>query len=47
MRAPKIGDIVIIYGQRCRVYRLHPLGTVDVESLDSGRCYRLSGLPLQ
>lgn len=43
----KIGTIITVYGQPCRVYRMHPLGTVDVETLDGKRCYRVTGLPLQ
>jgi len=42
----KIGDIITVYGQKCRVYRIHGMGTVDVETLDGERCYRVSGLPL-
>ncbi|KKL04367.1 hypothetical protein LCGC14_2616790 [marine sediment metagenome] len=31
----------------CRIVKIRPLGTIDVEATDdSGRCWRLSGLPL-
>jgi hypothetical protein len=37
-----------IRGKRemCRLLQIHPLGTVDVERLSDGSCYRVSGLPL-
>lgn len=35
-----------IYGklERCRVLALHGRYTVDVEVINTGRCYRVSGL---
>jgi len=37
---------VLIYGkpERVEVLRLHPFGTIDVERLADGRCFRVSGL---
>ncbi|WP_186275828.1 hypothetical protein [Burkholderia gladioli] len=37
---------VMIFGrlQRCRVLRRHPHGTIDVQRLSDGECFRLSGL---
>lgn len=37
---------VSIYGRDvlARVLVVHPANTIDVEVLDSGRCYRVSGL---
>ncbi|HZN48397.1 MAG TPA: hypothetical protein VFB71_12290 [Ramlibacter sp.] len=29
----------------CRVLKVHPAGTLDVERLTDGTCYRLTGLP--
>lgn len=40
----KIGDLVEARGQRCRVTRVHPFGTYDVETVDGARCYRITGL---
>lgn len=43
----KIGDIVKgYYFGPARIIRIHPFGTIDVEVIASGRCYRISGLPL-
>lgn len=39
------GDLVEAYGQKCRVYKVLPMGTIDVEAIDgSGRRFRISGL---
>ncbi|KWN11719.1 hypothetical protein WT83_19195 [Burkholderia territorii] len=37
-----------IYGhrERCRILARHGAGTIDVERLSDGRCFRVSGLPL-
>jgi hypothetical protein len=44
MHAP-IGAIVNVRGIECRIFRIRPAGTLDVEATDgSGRCWRLSGL---
>ena len=41
---PQIGQLVTVYGQQCRIIAIHDFGTIDVETLDGSRCYRLSGL---
>jgi hypothetical protein len=42
---PEIGQLITVRGLQCRITRIHPLGTLDVEATDgSGRCFRLSGL---
>ena len=38
------GDIMVVRGVRCRVTRVLPLGTVDVEAVDRSRAYRVTGL---
>lgn len=41
----KVGDVV--QSERlgaCRVVRVRPFGTIDVECLANGQCYRISGL---
>ena len=47
---PQVGDVIrtYLYGKlmRCRVLAVHPLGTIDVERLSDGRCFRVSGLRL-
>ena len=29
-----------------KVIAIHPLGTIDVENIGTGNCYRITGLPL-
>lgn len=42
---PKVGDRIVVRGVECRVYRILPFGTMDVEAMDgSGRRWRVSGL---
>jgi hypothetical protein len=41
---PTIGAIVTVYGHKCRVFRIHPAGTVDVVSLCGEYAWRVSGL---
>lgn len=43
---PKVGDWMVVYGQRCQVFKVHALGTVDVVTADGQRAYRVTGLPL-
>lgn len=40
---PKIGQIVIVRGIRCRVFKVHPMATMDVEEIDGPRAFRLTG----
>lgn len=43
----KAGDLVHVERLgTCKVLKVRPLGTVDVLAR-SGKCYRLSGLPLE
>jgi len=47
----KPGDYIYIkiYGEsveRCRILEHHGMGTIDVERLEDGKCFRVSGLPL-
>ena len=44
MDKPAIGMIVKVLGQDCRITKIRPFGTIDVESLDGLRAYRVSGL---
>lgn len=44
MNAPRIGQIVVVRGVTCRIVRILPLGTIDVESTCGQYAWRLSGL---
>ncbi len=39
-----LGQVVTVYGVRCRIFKVHPFGTIDVEALDGSKCWRVSGL---
>jgi hypothetical protein len=41
--------IVSIYGHpcECRLLRRHPAGTIDVERISDGKCFRISGLEIK
>ena len=41
---PKIGDIYYAYGFQCRICKIYPAGTMDVEEIDGPHAYRVSGL---
>lgn len=43
-KAPELGQIIRIRGLFCRIVRIRPFGTIDVESLDGSRAFRVSGL---
>lgn len=43
----RVGSLVEVRGVLCRVFAVHPLGTVDVEEVNGGRCWRLSGLAVR
>lgn len=42
--APQVGQPCKVYGVWCRIVKVHPLGTIDVEALDGSRAWRVSGL---
>lgn len=44
MQKPQVGQVIQVYGQPCRIFKVHPLGTVDVVTLDGSRAYRVTGL---
>lgn len=45
MMKPKVGDLIVIRGIKCRIFKVRAAGTVDAEATDgSGRCFRVSGL---
>ena len=45
-KKPRVGQVVSVRGKRCRIFKVHPAGTIDVESLDGKSAFRISGLPL-
>lgn len=42
---PKIGQTMIVHGKLCRIFKVHPFGTVDVVALDDSGAWRVTGLP--
>jgi hypothetical protein len=40
----RVGDIVRVYGKLCRVFKIRPAGTIDVEEIDGPNAWRISGL---
>lgn len=45
--APRVGQTVDLgsrCGGLCRIIAVRPFGTIDVENIRTGRCYRVSGL---
>lgn len=46
----RVNDVLIfdIWGKpcRCRVLEIRDFGTVDVQRLADGKCFRVSGLPM-
>lgn len=43
-QVPEIGQTYKVYGQTCRIVKVHQFGTIDVETLDGSRAYRVTGL---
>lgn len=41
---PHIGDLVTVRGVECRIFKIHPFGTIDVEEINGPRAWRLTGL---
>lgn len=41
-----IGQLVTVRGIECRIFKVHPFGTIDVVSLCGNYAWRLSGMPL-
>lgn len=44
-KAPSVGQTYNVYGQTCRIVKVYDFGTMDVETLDGSRAYRVTGLP--
>ena len=42
---PRIGQLMRVHGQTCKIVEVHDLGTVDVESPSGRYWWRVSGLP--
>ena len=41
---PTIGQIIQARGRECRIYKIYAFGTVDVECVKTGECFRITGL---
>lgn len=41
---PAVNQLIEVRGVVCRIIKIHPFGTVDVESLCGKHAWRLSGL---
>ena len=41
-----IGQLITVRGIECRIFKVHPFGTIDVVSLCGNYAWRLTGLPL-
>lgn len=41
---PTIGQTITVRGIQCKIIKVRPFGTIDVESLDGAKHWRLSGL---
>ncbi len=41
---PRIGQRVMVHGKACRIFKVHPAGTIDVEEIHGPGAWRLSGL---
>jgi len=44
---PQLGQLTTVYGLKCRIFKIHTFGTIDVEVIDEDRAYRISGLGYQ
>ncbi len=44
MNKPTVGQLYTVYGVVCRIVRVRPFGTIDVESLDGTKAWRVTGL---
>ena len=41
-----VGGLITVRGLSCRIIKHHGCGTIDVETLDGARCFRVTGLPI-
>lgn len=41
---PQIGQIYDVRGLKCRIFKIHPFGTMDVEEINGERAFRVTGL---
>lgn len=43
-KKPQVGQTMVVYGVLCRIFKIHPFGTVDVEEINGNHAYRVTGL---
>jgi len=41
---PQVGQVTKVRGVVCRISKVHPFGTIDVEEIDGLRAWRITGL---
>ena len=41
---PKVGDLCTIRGLACKITKVLPFGTIEVEAIEQDKAYRVSGL---
>lgn len=41
---PKVGMIVYHNNVKCRIFRIHAAGTIDIEEVNGNRAWRMTGL---
>lgn len=44
MNKPQIGMIYIHAGKRCKITKVRPHGTIDIQALDGSGSWRITGL---
>lgn len=44
MESFKKGDVLVVHGKPCTIFKVWPFGTYDVLSLDGKNAYRVTGL---
>jgi hypothetical protein len=42
---PKVGMLMTVRGHKCRIFKIHAMGTLDVVSLCGRFAWRVTGLP--
>lgn len=41
---PNVGDLCVVRGLMCKITKVLPFGTIDVEAIEENKAYRVSGL---
>lgn len=43
---PQVGQRVTVYNVECVIFKVRPLGVIDVVAVDGSRAWRLAGCPI-